>query len=185
MDSILNQYSSSQIEKASKIKAIFCDVDGVLTDGGIIYDNNGNEFKKFNVKDGQIMSHIKRAGILIGAITGRESDVVKFRCQELNFDFHHHGVKDKLKIYQELKEKYLLKDEEIAYLGDDIIDIPILLICGMGIVPSDALSYVFDYANVITLAKGGGGVLREAADFILASQGKMEEIINFYKSKKK
>lgn len=184
MESILKQYTSSQIEKAVKIKALICDVDGVLTDGGIIYDNHGNEFKRFNVKDGQIIKHLKRAGILIGAITGRESEVVKFRCRELNFDFHYHGVKDKLKIYQELKEKHQLKDEEIAYLGDDIIDIPILEKAGLGIVPSDAIAYVYEYANIITMAKGGGGVLREAADFILASQGKMEEIVNFYKSKK-
>lgn len=185
MESIIKQYSPSQLEKAAKIKAIITDVDGVLTDGGIIYDNDGKEFKRFNVKDGQIISHLKRAGILVGAITGRESEVVKFRCKELQFDFHFHGAKDKLKIYQDIKEKYHLKDEEIAYLGDDIIDIPILTICGLGIVPSDAIAYVYDYASIITFAKGGGGVLREAADFILAAQGKMEDIIQFYLDQKK
>lgn len=185
MESILKQYSSSQIERAAKIKAIITDVDGVLTDGGIIYDNDGKEYKRFNVKDGQIISHLKRAGILVGAITGRESDVVKFRCRELQFDFHFHGAKDKLKIYKEIKAKYNLEDEEIAYLGDDIIDIPILLTCGLGIVPSDAIAYLYDYANIITFSKGGGGVLREAADLILAAQGKMQNILSYYIDQKK
>ncbi|MDQ3396114.1 MAG: HAD-IIIA family hydrolase [Bacteroidota bacterium] len=184
MESILKQYTSSQIEKAKHIKAIICDVDGVLTDGGIIYDNNGNEFKRFNVKDGQIISHLKRSGILVGAITGRESEVVKFRCKELNFDFHYHGVKNKLEVYLEIQEKHNLSDEQIAYIGDDIIDIPIFSHCGLGIAPSDALPYIFDHVSLKTLAKGGCGVLRESADFILASQSKMEAIINFYKADK-
>jgi 3-deoxy-D-manno-octulosonate 8-phosphate phosphatase (KDO 8-P phosphatase) len=148
-----------------------------------IYDNHGNELKKFNVKDGQIISHVKQAGLIIGAITGRESEVVKFRCRELNFDFHYHGTKDKLSVYKEIKQKYNLSDHEVAYLGDDIIDIPILSACGLGIIPSDAVSYISDYANLITFAQGGKGVLREAADFILAAQGKLKEVVEYYLNK--
>jgi 3-deoxy-D-manno-octulosonate 8-phosphate phosphatase (KDO 8-P phosphatase) len=85
MEKILRQYSTSQIEKARSIKAIICDVDGVLTNGGIIYDNNGNEIKIFNVKDGFIINHLKKAGILVGAITGRESEVVKIQVQRVGF----------------------------------------------------------------------------------------------------
>lgn len=184
MDNILKQYSTNQIAKAKLIKAIICDVDGVLTDGGIIYDNHGNELKKFNVKDGQIINHVRKCGILIGAITGRESEVVKFRCKELSFDFHFHGIKNKLEVYENIKETEKLEDHEIAYLGDDIIDIPILEKCGLGIVPSDAPSYVCDYANFITFAKGGHGVLREAADFILAAKGKFDDVLNHYKNQK-
>ena len=180
MENILKQYSHSQIDKAKLIKAIICDVDGVLTDGGIIYDNHGNELKIFSVKDGFIINHLKRAGILVGAITGRESEVVKFRCNELKFDFHYHGAKDKIKLYQEIKNQYNLKDHQIAYIGDDIIDIPLLKASGLGIVPSDAIYYICDFANLITYARGGRGVLREAADFILAAQGKFEQVFNFY-----
>jgi 3-deoxy-D-manno-octulosonate 8-phosphate phosphatase (KDO 8-P phosphatase) len=184
MENILRQYSQTQIDKAKSIKAIVCDVDGVLTDGSIIYDNNGNELKNFNVKDGFIIEHLKNAGIIVGAITGRESEVVKFRCKELNFDFHFHGAKDKLKLYEQIKNKYELKDHQIAYIGDDIMDIPLLDKCGLGIVPSDAIYYICDFANLITFASGGRGVLREAADLILAAQGKFEQVIQLYQEKK-
>ncbi len=91
------------IEKAKNIKAIIFDIDGVMTDGGIIYDDRGLEYKRYNVKDGQIISHLKRLGFIVGAITGRESDVVKNRCKELKLNFHKHGVKDKLVEYKNLK----------------------------------------------------------------------------------
>jgi 3-deoxy-D-manno-octulosonate 8-phosphate phosphatase (KDO 8-P phosphatase) len=180
MQSILSHYSPLQIEKAKKIRAIFFDVDGVLTDGGIIYDNDGTEYKKFNVKDGQIVKPLRGKGFIVGAITGRASEVVKFRCNELCLDFHYHGVKDKLTQYQQVKEAYQLGDDEIAYIGDDLIDLPVLLKCGLGVAPADALSYVKEQASLVTQAVGGRGVLRETADFILAAQGVLEEIISSY-----
>ena len=122
-------------EKAKKIKAILFDVDGVLTDGGIIYDDSGLEYKRYNVKDGQIISHLKRLGFVVGAITGRESDVVKNRCVELKLDFHKHGIKDKLVEYAYFKKEYNLKDEEVAYIGDDIIDLSILVKFRLVILP--------------------------------------------------
>ena len=85
------------LEKAKRIKVLITDVDGVLTDGGILYDNEGMEYKKYNVKDGLIVQHLKKAGFLVGAITGRASQVVENRCEELRLDFHYHGVKDKYK----------------------------------------------------------------------------------------
>jgi len=111
-------------EKARKIRAILTDVDGVLTDGGIIYDNAYNEFKRFNVKDGQIVSHLIRLGFIVGAITGRESDVVKKRMAELRFTFHRHGIKDKLAEYEEIKRTYRLEDEEIAYIDRSLYSVP-------------------------------------------------------------
>ena len=169
--------SSRLSSKAKKIKAIITDVDGVLTDGGIIYDNEYNEYKRYNVKDGQIISHLKRLGFIVGAITGRESDVVKKRMQELKFTFHHHGVKDKLVEYEKIKQEYKLKDEEIAYIGDDIIDLAILCRCGLSVTPQDAREYMKNEVDYVTASKGGEGVFRDVADMILEEQKLMSELI--------
>ncbi len=163
--------------KAKKIKLIAFDVDGVLTDGGIIYDNSGMEIKRFNVKDGQIISHLKANGFIVGAITGRNSQVVKNRCQELKLDFHFHGSHDKLIQYNKIKEEYNLEDDQIAYIGDDIIDLPILTRCGLSATPNDARVYMKKYADYVTPSKGGDGALRDLADMILEEQGLFESII--------
>jgi len=170
-------------EKAKNIKAILFDVDGVLTDGGIIYDDNGVEYKKYNVKDGQIISHLKRLGFIVGAITGRESDVVKNRCIELKLDFHKHGIKDKLHEYNLFRKKYKLKDEQIAYIGDDIIDLGIMTQCGLSATPNDARVYMKNSVDIVTDSNGGEGVFRDIADYILDSQGKLEELIENSKRK--
>ena len=166
--------------KAKQIKLIAFDVDGVLTDGGIIYDNSGMEIKRFNVKDGQIISHLKRAGFVVGAITGRNSQVVKNRCEELKLDFHYHGSSDKLVQYKKIKEDFSVKDEEIAYIGDDIIDLPILTRCGLSATPNNAREYMKKYVDFVTFSKGGDGALRDLADMILQEQDLLERIINKY-----
>lgn len=164
-------------EKAKNIKAILFDIDGVLTDGGIIYDDSGLEYKRYNVKDGQIISHLKRLGFIVGAVTGRESDVVKNRCVELKLDFHKHGIKDKLAEYTYFKKEYNLKDEEIAYIGDDIIDLSILVRCGLSATPNDARAYMKKSVDIVTDSKGGEGVFRDIADYILESQNLLETLI--------
>ena len=164
-------------EKAQKIKAILFDIDGVLTDGGIIYDDNGVEYKRYNVKDGQIISHLKRLGFVVGAITGRESDVVKNRCEELKLDFHKHGIKDKLVEFDRFKNMYNLTDEEVAYIGDDIIDLSILTRCGLSATPKDAREYMKQHVDIVTASRGGEGVFRDIADYILKSQDLFKEII--------
>jgi 3-deoxy-D-manno-octulosonate 8-phosphate phosphatase (KDO 8-P phosphatase) len=165
------------VQKAKQIKAIIFDVDGVLTDGGIIYDNTGNELKKFNVKDGQIVSPLKALGFIVGAISGRDSQVVRNRCNELKLDFHRHGVKNKLLEYELFKKEKHLTDEQIAYIGDDIIDLSILTRVGLSICPGDARVYIKENVNAVTTAKGGDGVFREVADFILESQNLLNALI--------
>jgi len=164
-------------EKAKKIKAILFDVDGVLTDGGIIYDGTGLEYKRYNVKDGQIISHLKKLGFLVGAITGRESDVVKNRCIELKLDFHKHDVKDKLVEYTNFQKEYNLIDEQIAYIGDDIIDLSIMVRCGLSATPNDARIYMKQHVDIVTSSKGGEGVFRDIADYILKAQDLLEKLI--------
>ncbi|MBL0721846.1 MAG: HAD hydrolase family protein [Sulfurovum sp.] len=169
--------TNDTLQKAKNIKAILFDVDGVLTDGGIIYDDNGIEYKRYNVKDGQIISHLKRLGFVVGAITGRESAVEKNRCIELKLDFHKHGVKDKLVEYNLFKEQYDLQDNQIAYIGDDIIDLSILTRCGLSITPNDARIYMKECVDIVTDSKGGDGVFRDIADYILETQGLLEKLI--------
>ena len=164
--------------KAQDIKAIVTDVDGVLTDGSIVYDDRGVEYKSFNSKDGYLVNSLRNMGYVIGAITGRDSKVVRRRCEELNLDYHKHGIKDKLAEYELLKTEYDLKDYEIAYIGDDMNDLSIINHCGLSAAPSDAISRVKARVDLVTASRGGEGVFREVADFILESTEKMEQLIN-------
>jgi 3-deoxy-D-manno-octulosonate 8-phosphate phosphatase (KDO 8-P phosphatase) len=174
---ILSKYSKDQVKKAKAIKAIFFDVDGVLTDGSIIYDDNGMESKHFNVKDGYIISHLKKAGIIVGIITGRDSKVVSHRAAELKLDFCHQGIVDKHSVFEKLIEFHKLKKKQVAYIGDDINDITTLQACGLAVCPADAIHYLKDHVDIVTMAHGGKGVVREVADLVLAAQGKIEKIL--------
>ncbi len=173
----MNQYTKEQIKKASAIKAIVFDVDGVLTDGKIIYDDTGKETKQFNVKDGYIISHLKKAGIIVGIITGRDSKVVSNRAAELKLDFCHQGIVDKLVVFEKLIDFHKLKKKQVAYIGDDINDMGALRNCGLSVCPADAMSYVKEQVDLITQVKGGQGVVREVADLVLAARGEMGKIL--------
>lgn len=165
-------------EKAKTIKCIISDVDGVMTDGSIIYDNAGMEYKKFSVKDGQIIQHLKSNKILIGVITGRDSQVVQNRCTELKMDFHFHGVKNKDEKLQVILKEFGLSKKEIAYVGDDLNDLPILTQIGLSATPSDGHYKVQEKVDLVLQAKGGEGALRELADKVLESQGLYKAIID-------
>lgn len=176
-----SQISEDIWEKARNIKLLITDIDGVLTDGGIIYDDNGLEFKKFQVKDGLIVKHLRKNRIIVGAITGRKSKVVENRCEELRFDFHYHGIKDKGKKLHELLETLELSYDEVAYIGDDLIDLPILKKIGLSCSPADALPYVRSEVDWVSRYPGGKGVFRELGDLILHAKGKLTSIIDSYK----
>ena len=178
MKLILSGYDKTQIKKASAIKAIFFDVDGVLTDGKIIYDETGKEIKNFNVKDGQIISYLKKAGIVVGAISGRESGATAKRAAELKLDFCHQAILDKAETFQKLIDHYKFKNREVAFVGDDINDIPVFRIAGLSACPCDTFEYVKETVDLVTKAKGGRGVLREVADLVLAARGDFEKILS-------
>lgn len=180
-EEIINHYlahvPNEVFAKAKEIKVLITDIDGVLTDGGIIYDDLGTEYKKYQVKDGLIVKHLKKAGFLVGAITGRASQVVENRCEELRFDFHYHGVKDKGKKLTEVLETMELTLEEVAYIGDDLIDLPILTRVGLAIAPADALPYVKHFAHYVSSISGGKGVFREVGDILLHAKGQLIPLI--------
>ena len=126
----MSRYSKEQIKKASLIKAIFFDVDGVLTDGKITYDETGKETKSFHVRDGLIVSYLKKAGIVTGGISGRESAAVAKRFAELKIDFCHQGIIDKAMAFQKLMQHYKFKSKEVAFIGDDLNDLPVFRLAG-------------------------------------------------------
>jgi 3-deoxy-D-manno-octulosonate 8-phosphate phosphatase (KDO 8-P phosphatase) len=174
---ILSKYTKEQVHRAGLIKAIFFDVDGVLTDSKIIYDENGREIKNFNVKDGQIISHLKRAGIVTGAISGRDSGATAKRCAELKVDFCHQGIMDKASTFEKLAKHYKLKLKEVAFIGDDINDLTTLSRAGLAVCPADTFDYIKERVHLVTFAKGGRGVLREVGDLVLSARGEFDQIL--------
>lgn len=174
-----NQKSLS--EKARRIKLLILDVDGVLTDGGIILDNNGNEYKCFHVRDGHGVKMLQRAGCVIAVITGRASKVVERRAAELGITDVHQKCLNKRDAYHTLMKKYALSDNEIAYIGDDIVDIPIMTRVGLPIAVSDADKETKKHALMITEHSGGRGAVREVTDFILKAKGLWHAILDGYR----
>jgi 3-deoxy-D-manno-octulosonate 8-phosphate phosphatase (KDO 8-P phosphatase) len=174
---VLEKYPKSLIKKASQIKALIFDVDGVLTDGRIIYEESGMEIKSFNVKDGLIIAHLRKAGIVVGAISGRESAAVSKRASELRFDFCHQGIVDKAAVFLKLIDFHKLKKKDVAYIGDDLNDLALLRLVGLSVCPADAPAYLKKMVELTTSCKGGQGVVREVADLLLASRGYFEKMM--------
>ncbi|MHB8844628.1 MAG: KdsC family phosphatase [Nitrospirota bacterium] len=158
--------------KAKKIKLLLLDVDGVLTDGRIILDNQGNELKAFHVRDGHGIKLAQRAGIVIGIITGRKAEVVNIRARELAIEEVHQGALDKIVVYESILGRYGLRDDEVAFIGDDIVDAGILKRVGLAVAVADCDPSVKPLADMVTKAAGGRGAVREVINLLLASRGK-------------
>ncbi len=158
--------------KAKKIKLLLLDVDGVLTDGTIILDNQGNELKAFHVRDGHGIKLAQRAGIAVGIITGRKSEVVNIRARELGIQEVHQGAHEKILAYESILAKFGMDDSEVAYMGDDIVDVEILKRVGVAAGVADADPAIRPHVDLITKSEGGRGAVREFINFILKSQGK-------------
>ena len=163
-----------------KIKLLALDVDGVLTDGSIYISPAGEVFKGFNAKDGMGISCALRSGLQIAVITGRQSPIVERRCEELGITLLQQGVKDKRLALQQMAQELDLVREEIAYMGDDLNDIPAFKASGLNLVPADAAMEVLAVADIITKASGGRGAVREAITMILAAQDNWNVIVNSY-----
>lgn len=150
-----------------KPKLILTDIDGVWTDGGMYYDQTGNEWKKFHTYDGGGVVVAHRNGIPVGVITGEDTEIVKRRAEKLNVDYVYQGVKDKLEIATNLCTQLGISLSEVAYIGDDLPDIPLLESCGWSGMPSNA--YIRDKVKVtcVTTLKGGEGAFREFVENVL------------------
>jgi 3-deoxy-D-manno-octulosonate 8-phosphate phosphatase (KDO 8-P phosphatase) len=163
--------------KCKNIKLMLFDVDGVLTDGGIIYNGDGNEIKVFNVRDGLGIRLLMKAGIQVGIVTGRSSDALRHRCQNLGITLVYEGVRDKGALLNEIVEITGFHSEEIAFMGDDLPDLPIMRKAGLSIAVADAHEKVIEQADMVTHLKGGAGAVREVCEKILKSQGRWSNLM--------
>ena len=161
-------------EIASNIKLLVFDVDGVMTDGSITYDENGVEYKTFNAKDGHGLAKMLKFGFLTAVITGRKNGTVERRAQDLRFSEVYQGVKNKLPILEAIMQKYELDFSQVSYMGDDEPDIPVLEKVAIAACPSDAVDRVKNICNFVSSKKGGKGAVRELCDFIFNSQNNVE-----------
>lgn len=158
-------------EKAKKISLVVFDIDGVLTDGGLILGENGNEYKVFNVRDGQGMVMLRESGCEVAVITARSSNIVAERMATLGIEFVFQGQNDKGKTLVELMQKLDKSREQTAYVGDDFIDLPAMRRSGLAIAVADAHPLVQEQADWVTSARGGHGAAREVCEFIMQARG--------------
>ncbi len=156
------------------IKLVLLDVDGTLTDGGIYRGNNGEELKRFNVKDGYAIVNAQKLGIEFGIITGRKSELVEIRAKELKIKYLYQGISEKTVILEEIMKKDGLSKEEIAYMGDDLNDFLIMKQVGLSGTPKDAVDEVIQVADFVSKRNGGSGAVREFIEHILKKDGKWE-----------
>ena len=159
-------------DRILKIKLIALDVDGVLTDGHIIYGDYGDELKFFDVQDGLGLVMLRRAGVHVVIISAKKSRVNQRRAKELKVTKIYQNVGDKLKIFEKVAKKMKLNPEEICFIGDDLVDIPVMTRAGFAVAVKNAVAEVKDAAHYVTLRNGGRGAVREVADLILKTQQK-------------
>lgn len=150
-----------------RIKLLLTDVDGVLTDGGIVYGIDSVEIKKFNVKDGFVCKALINDGIKLGIITGRKSEIVSKRAKELGFQYLYQGISDKLQVLNEILDGENLSLNQVAYIGDDLNDLEVLEAVGLSAAPADAFEYIKSKVKFKCIRNGGEGAFREFADYIL------------------
>jgi len=167
-------------DRLKKIKLLILDVDGVMTDGRIIFDSNGVESKFFNVKDGHGIKMLQRSGVEVGIISGRESVVVTNRAVELGISQVYQRSLDKLAPYRKMLEATGLSDEQVAFMGDDLIDIPVLRRVGFAAAPADAIADVIPFVHFVAKNCGGWGAVREVCDLILKAQGAWDSATSRY-----
>jgi len=177
---MLDKYPEEIIERARKIKLLLLDVDGVLTDGRLIYGSYGDELKNFDVNDGIGIFLIKKAEIKCVILTARASRVVTRRAKELRIDKVYHNFHYKINALESIKKKFKTADEEICFIGDDVIDIPILKRIGLSVCPPNAMENVKPFAHLLTKQRGGRGAVREVCELLLKAQGRWEEVMSKY-----
>ena len=166
--------------KASKIKLLLFDVDGVLTDGKILLHADGSESKQFDIKDGTGIIWAQRAGLTVGLLSARTSAATGQRAAQLGITLVHQGVASKLESYEQIVDSLLLDDEQVAYMGDDVLDLPVLVRVGLATAPADAVEDVRSRVHWVSTAKGGQGAARDLIEVILRAKGRWDALLAEY-----
>jgi 3-deoxy-D-manno-octulosonate 8-phosphate phosphatase (KDO 8-P phosphatase) len=167
-------------DKASRVRLVVFDVDGVLTDGSLYLGDDGQEYKAFHSRDGHGMAMLREAGVEIGIITGRTSQVVVHRMASLGIEHVYQGRRDKLPAFEDLLGKLGLSADEVAFVGDDVVDLPILVRAGLAIAVADAHPLVLRHAHWQTPRPGGRGAARDVCELILEARGQLDELLRRY-----
>ncbi len=166
--------------RAAQIRLVIFDVDGVLTDGSLYFGDDGLEYKAFNAKDGLGMKMLQNSGVEVAIITARKSHVVALRMESLGIKHFYQGRQQKLPAFEELRDKLNLTNEQIAYVGDDIVDLSVMTRVGLAVAVGDAHTRVQQQAHWQTRLPGGRGAAREVCDLLMESQGTLESAIEQY-----
>ncbi len=164
------------LARAKKIKLMIFDIDGVMTDGGLTIGDDGQEYKTFNSQDGLGLKLLKSSGVELAIITGRTSNVVTKRAENIGVEYLYQGVEDKLSAYQALIKKLGFQPEETGFMGDDIVDLPPMLRCGLGVSVPAAFDVVKTRAHYVTTREAGKGAVREVCELIMQAQETYDDI---------
>ena len=166
--------------KASAVRLILFDVDGVLTDGKILLHADGSESKRFDIRDGTGIVWAQRSGLIVGVLSARSSAATAQRAAQLGITVVHQGVTSKLETYEQILQDLKLADDQVAYMGDDLLDLPVLSRVGLAAAPADAVAEVRARADWVSAARGGDGAARQLVEVILRAQNKWDAILASY-----
>lgn len=166
--------------RAARIKLLVLDVDGVLTDGRVVYDADGREIKYFDVQDGHGLKLLQRTGVEVALLSGRESNVNRIRAKELGIEELHEDCKIKLPVFEGILSAHNLPAEEVAFMGDDLIDLPPMRAAGLALAPANAVLKVKETAHWVAPKPGGGGAVRLACELIMKNSGTWDEVTARY-----
>ncbi|MGR9044756.1 MAG: 3-deoxy-manno-octulosonate-8-phosphatase KdsC [Gammaproteobacteria bacterium] len=168
------------LEKAGKLKLLILDVDGVLTDGKLFFDDHGKEYKSFHARDGHGIKLLRQTGVEVAVISGRKSQSVELRMKSLGIEFVYQGHEDKVGAFNEIVRKMGIRPDQAAHVGDDLLDLPIMLRVGLAIAVNDANFAVKQRADWCTRLPGGQGAVREVCDLIMQAQGTLDAVVGAY-----
>ena len=174
------EVSEEVVERARKIRLVLMDVDGVLTDSRIYMFSDGTEGRAFSTRDGHGIRMGQRGGLMFGILSGRESRVVIDRAEQLYITEIHQGIFDKNERYAEILERFQLSDEAVCFIGDDLVDVPVMRRVGLAVAPAGSEEGVIQVAHWVTRRSGGQGAVREVVDLLLRAKGKWETVTERY-----